>query len=183
MQSLRSKRVSLKTMMMRKPKFCRSKSNNLPKPEKIWVDKGREFAGEFSRFCRENDIGLYSTHSETKTAFAERNIRSLKAIVFKFLYEGNTDTYIENLQQLVNVMNCRGIGSQISAKRRWKKWCSLFDFTSVLQSNSTAQIQNGLASENKTKNWNISSGLPNSIYRGVVHLCRSPNTEPAHIHH
>ena len=107
MESLRSKRVSAKRMMMMKPKFCRSKSNTLPKPEKIWVDKGREFTGEVSHFCREKDIGLYSTHSETKSAFAERNIRSLKAIIFKFLHENNTDTYIENLQQFVNVINCR----------------------------------------------------------------------------
>ena len=71
------------------------------------MDKGREFAGEFSHFCRENDIGLYSTHSETKSAFAERNILSLKAIIFKFLHENNTDTYIENLKQFVNVINCR----------------------------------------------------------------------------
>ena len=107
MESLRSKRVSSKTMMMMKPMFCRPKSNTLPKPEKIWVDKCREFAGEFSHFCRENDIGLYSTHSETKSAFAERNIRSLKAIFFKFVHENNTDMYIENLQQFVNVNNCR----------------------------------------------------------------------------
>ena len=106
-ESLRSKKVSSKTMMMMKSMFCRSKSNTLPKPEKIWVDKGVEFACEFSHFCRENDIGLYSTHSETKSAFAERNIPSLKAIIFKFLHENNTDTYFENLQQFVNVINCR----------------------------------------------------------------------------
>ena len=108
MESLRSKRVNSKTMMM-KPMFCRSKSSSLLKPEKIWVDKVREFAGDFSHFCRENEIGLYSTHSETKSAFAERNIRSLKAIsdLFKFLHEINTDTSVENLQQFVNVINCR----------------------------------------------------------------------------
>ena len=92
---------------MMKPKFCRPNSKTEPKPEKIWVDKGREFAGEFSQFCRDRDIDLYSTHSETKSAFAERNIQSLKAIIFKFLHENNTDTYIENLQQFVNVINCR----------------------------------------------------------------------------
>ena len=92
---------------MMKRLFCRSNSNTLPKPEKIWVDEGREFAGDFSHFCRENDVGLYSTHSETKSAFAERNIQSLKAIIFKFLHENITDTYIENLQQFVNVINCR----------------------------------------------------------------------------
>ena len=50
---------------------------------------------------------MISTHSETKSAFAERNIRSLKAIIFKFLHENNTDTYIENLHQFVNVIHCR----------------------------------------------------------------------------
>ena len=82
---------------MIKPKFLRLNSKSELKPEKIWVDKGREFAGEFSQFCRKNDIELYSTLSETKSAFAERNIRSLKAIIFKFVHENNTDTYIENL--------------------------------------------------------------------------------------
>ena len=71
------------------------------------MDKGRGFASEFSHFCRENDNGLYSTHSETKSVFAEGNIRSLKAIIVKFLHENNTDTNIENLQQFVNVINCR----------------------------------------------------------------------------
>ena len=107
MESLRSQKVNSKTMMMMKSMFCRSKSNSLPKLGKISVDTGREFAGEFSHFCGENDIGLYSTHSETKSAFAERNIRSLKAIIFKILHENNTDTYIENSQQFVNVINCR----------------------------------------------------------------------------
>ena len=105
MEALRARKNS--SMEMMKPKFCRPNSKTEPKPEKIWVDKGREFAGEFSQFCTDSDIDLYSTHSETKSAFAERNIRPLKAIIFKVLHENNTDTYIENLQQFVNVINCR----------------------------------------------------------------------------
>ena len=91
---------------MMKPKFFRPSSKTDPKPGKIWVEKCREFAGEFSQFCREKDIDFYSTHSESKSAFAQRNIRSLKAIIFKFLHENNTDKYIESLLQLVNVINC-----------------------------------------------------------------------------
>ena len=105
MESHRSKRVSYKTMIMMKPMFCRSKSNTLTKPENIGVDKGQELAGEFSHFCRENDIRLYSKDSETKSAFAERNIQPLKAISFKFLNENNTDTYIQSLQQFLIVIN------------------------------------------------------------------------------
>lgn len=93
--------------IMQKPKFCQTKFNTPSKPEKIWVDKGREFAGKFSEFCLEHGITIYSTHSETKSAFAERNIRSLKAIIFKFMHENNTDLYIDNLQDFVNVINSR----------------------------------------------------------------------------
>ncbi len=47
-------------------------------PEKLWTDKGTEFRGEFAKFCEKRKIHSYSTNSETKSAFAERNIRSLK---------------------------------------------------------------------------------------------------------
>ena len=91
---------------MMKPKFC-EKTSSVHKPEKIWVDKGREFAGDFAAYCRKQGIKLYSTNSETKSAFAERMIRSLKSILFKFLHEHNTDTYIADLQNFLNVINSR----------------------------------------------------------------------------
>ena len=90
---------------MMKPKFCRPNSETEPKPENICLEKGWAFAG--CQSCRDSDLELYSTDSETKSAFAERNIRFLKTIIFKYLQENNTDTYIENLQQLVNVINWR----------------------------------------------------------------------------
>ena len=46
-------------------------------PEKVWTDKGSEFKGDFKKFCEKKGIHLYTTESETKSAFAERNIRSL----------------------------------------------------------------------------------------------------------
>ena len=97
MESLRSKEVSSKTLMIKKPMFCRSKSSTLPKPDKTWVDKGRQFGGELSNFCQRSDIGLCSTHSETKSAFMELSIRYLKVIIFKFQHQSNADTYIEIL--------------------------------------------------------------------------------------
>ena len=51
-------------------------------PEKVWLDKGSEFEGEFKQICDSKNIDIYSTHSETKSAFAERNIRSLKNIIY-----------------------------------------------------------------------------------------------------
>ena len=50
-------------------------------PQKVWVDDGTEFLGAFKTLCNKPGIHLYSTFSEKKSAFAERNIRSLKNII------------------------------------------------------------------------------------------------------
>ena len=51
------------------------------RPEKTLVDKGKEIAGQFKTLCKAEGIQSYSTMSETKAAFAERTIRSLKNIL------------------------------------------------------------------------------------------------------
>ena len=48
------------------------------KPQKVWSDNGTEFKRVFKRCCEINNVQTYTTHSEAKSAFAERNIRSLK---------------------------------------------------------------------------------------------------------
>ena len=55
------------------------------RPKKIWLDKGTEFAGEFKKFCAGEGIQVYSTMSETKAAFAEHTIRSLKNILYRYM--------------------------------------------------------------------------------------------------
>ena len=54
-------------------------------PKKIGVDKETEFAGAFKNFCAAEEIQVYSTMSETKAAFAERTIRSLKNILYRYM--------------------------------------------------------------------------------------------------
>ena len=44
----------------------------------VWIDKGAEFAGAFEMFCAAEGIQVYSTMTETKAAFAEHTIPSLK---------------------------------------------------------------------------------------------------------
>ena len=82
-----------------------SRRNNQKK--KVWIDKGSEFKGDFKKFCEMKGIHLYTTESKTKSAFAERNIRSLKNIIYKYLEEKWTRTYIEDLPQFVNTINSR----------------------------------------------------------------------------
>ena len=59
-----------------------TKSN---RPKKIWVDKGIEFGGAFKKFCAVEGLQVYSTMNETKAAFAERTIRSLKNILYRYM--------------------------------------------------------------------------------------------------
>ena len=65
-----------------------------------YVDKGTEFNGEFENLCTKREIIKYNTHSEKKSAFAERNIRSLKSIIYKYLEFEWTYSYIENYKVL-----------------------------------------------------------------------------------
>ena len=54
-------------------------------PRKIWVDKGTEFAETFKKFCAAEGIQVYSTMSETKAAFADCTIRSVKNILYRYM--------------------------------------------------------------------------------------------------
>ena len=73
-----------------------SKMIRKKKTKKIWVDQVTEFAGEFKKFCSAEGIEIYSTMSETKAAFAERTIRSLKNILYRHM-EDYGFKYIHNV--------------------------------------------------------------------------------------
>ena len=76
------------------------------RPRKIWVDKGTQFAGEFKKLCKAEGIKIHSTMSETKAAFAERTIRSLKNILYRYM-EDNGYKYLHKLTQFVTTLNFR----------------------------------------------------------------------------
>ena len=71
------------------------------KPNKIWVDKGSEFYNAFfKKWLRDNDIVMYSTHNEGKSAVAERFIRMLKSKILNFNVKDNT--YINTDKEINN---------------------------------------------------------------------------------
>ena len=74
--------------------------------QKKWVDKGTEVAGEFRKLCTAGGKQIYSTLSETKAAFAERTIRSLKNILHRFL-EDKGYKYFHKLTHIVTTLNFR----------------------------------------------------------------------------
>ena len=97
--------------------------------KKIWVDKGTEFAGAFKKSCAAEGIQVYSTMSETKAAFAERTIRSLKNILYRYM-EDFGYMYIHKLPQFIATLNSRR-NSSIDMRTNTVKNC---DFMSILYS-------------------------------------------------
>ena len=71
---------------------------------KKWVDKGTEFAGKFKKLCEAEWLQIYCRMSATKAAFAERTIRSLKNILYRYM-EDNVYKYIHKLTQFVTTIN------------------------------------------------------------------------------
>ena len=99
------------------------------RPEKIWVDKGTEFAGAFKKFCAAEGIQVYYTMSETKAAFAERTIRTLKNILYRYM-EDFGYKFIHKLPQFITTLNSRR-NSSIDKKPKTVRNC---DFMSILYS-------------------------------------------------
>ena len=62
------------------------KESDRRKPNEIWVDKGSEFYNNsFKKWLNDNNIELYSIHSEGKSVVAERFMRTLKTKIYKHM--------------------------------------------------------------------------------------------------
>ena len=75
-------------------------------PAKVSVDQGTEFSGEFRKFCTDKKIKIYSTRSETKAAVAERSMKSLRNIIYRYMEE-NGDKYMRKMDSFLKTMNTR----------------------------------------------------------------------------
>ena len=95
--------------------------------KKVWVDKGTEFAGVFNRFCAAEGIQIYSAMSETKAAFAQHAIRSLKNFLYRYM-EGFGYKYKHKIPQFITTSNSRR-NSSTDMRPNTVKNC---DFMSVL---------------------------------------------------
>ena len=70
-------------------------------PEKMWVDKGKEFYNENVKSL----VELYSTKNEEKSSVVERLIRTMKERMWKYFTDNNTNRYVDILQDLVKGYN------------------------------------------------------------------------------
>ena len=81
--------------------------NNLKrKPNKIWVDQGSEFYNtNFKKWLKDNNIEMYSTNNEEKSAVAERFIRTLKNKIYKHITTISKNVYFDVLNDIVDEYN------------------------------------------------------------------------------
>ena len=75
------------------------------KPNKIWVDQGGKFYNLFKRFLKINNIEMYSTYNEGKSAVAEIFIRTLKNKIFKYMRAVSKNIYFDVLDDIVDKYN------------------------------------------------------------------------------
>ena len=71
------------------------------KPEKMWVDKGKEFYNKDVKDL----IELYSTENEEKSSIVERWIRTMKEKMWKYFSTKSTNVYMNVLSDLVKEYN------------------------------------------------------------------------------
>ena len=74
------------------------------RPKKNLGLQGNRISGAFKKFCAAEGIQIYSTMSETKAAFAERTIRSLKNNLYRYM-EVFGYKYIHKLPQFITTLN------------------------------------------------------------------------------
>ena len=86
--------------------FKKILSDSNRKPNKIWTDQGNEFYNNsFKDFLKMNNIEMYSTFNEGKSAVAEKFIRTLKNKIFKHLTAISKNIYFHALDDIVNKYN------------------------------------------------------------------------------
>lgn len=81
-------------------------------PEKLQTDKGKEFYNKhFEAVMKQHGIIHYSTESDKKAAIAERCIKEIKKLIYRFLSTYQTNRYIDDLQNIVQTYNSTVHGS------------------------------------------------------------------------
>lgn len=78
------------------------------KPQTLRTDKGSEFKNRWVKaFLKKENVHTIFTQNETKANYAERVIRTMKNIMYRYLLKNRTYRYIDILQDLVTSYNQR----------------------------------------------------------------------------
>jgi len=78
------------------------------KPFVLMLDGGAEFRNKlFSEFCESQNIKVYSPDTSTHGAYIERFNRTLQSLIYKYMQEKSTYTFMDVFQDLVKTYNTR----------------------------------------------------------------------------
>ena len=78
------------------------------RPTLLRTDKGKEFTNRWvKQFLKKQGIYAYTTKNETKANYAERVIRTLKGLMYRYFIHHQTYTYLPVLQGMVSNYNHR----------------------------------------------------------------------------
>ena len=76
------------------------------KPNKLWIDQGRQFYNKFMQEWLDNNyILMYSTHNEGNSVITERFIKILKAKIYKKFTTNDRKSHLSYLNKLVDQYN------------------------------------------------------------------------------
>ena len=75
-------------------------------PEKIWVDKGKEFLNKnLKDLLKKEGVEMYSTENEEKSCMVERWNRTMKSKMYKYFTANLTRTYLDVLPEMTSKYN------------------------------------------------------------------------------
>ena len=78
----------------------------VPLKDKIWVDQSSEFYNSFfKKWLQNNDLKMYSTYNEAKSAAVERFIGTLKNTIYKHMTAVPKNVYFDMLNNIVDKYN------------------------------------------------------------------------------
>ena len=82
------------------------------KPHKIWSDRGKEFYNTtFLHYLKEQNIQIYSTHSDLKAVFVERFNRTLLDLIKEPMYIEGKGSWLNHLDAALQKYNNRVHGT------------------------------------------------------------------------
>lgn len=77
-------------------------------PKTLYVDRGTEFTNKkFQKYCKDNNIKLIFSYSDTKACFIERAQQSFQNILYKMLEAKQTYEFVPLIRDVTKIYNNR----------------------------------------------------------------------------
>lgn len=71
----------------------------------VSVDMGNEFAGVFAKYCKDNDINLFSLDGSKKNSIVERGMRSIKERIFRHVRWKGSHRWLDYIKPAIDAYN------------------------------------------------------------------------------